>query len=224
MKNIIYAIAVVLSVSCTGKNSDCDSLLISGNIFNIDAGIVKVLDDDGSVIDSCLIEDGKFRVDIKLDYPRFITIIGNDIDDNNVLFSRLLAENSDIEISSNPDTRKTEFKGAALHDEYMEYMKYLLSLPEQEKVQDLYDDITKASVNGDEIKKNELYEELYSATDSVVSKLLNFKTDSPNSQAAAALVYEQISRLSNENKKFALSKFSKTLNSYYLDLLKNDVK
>lgn len=53
-------------------------------------------------------------------------------------------------MKGNAQELKCEYSGATLHDEYMDYVKYLLQLPSQKKVQQLYDRLAEADANGTE--------------------------------------------------------------------------
>ena len=121
--------------------------------------------------------------------------------------------------------REVTFEGATLHEEYMEYVKYLLTIPEQKEVQGLYNDLSEAIANGETSRKEKIMQELSIKRDTVISILMRYKEDAGRSQAAAALVYDQTSIHGIEEKKFAVSKFDSTFtDSYYLNKLRKEVE
>ncbi len=135
-----------------------------------------------------------------------------------------MLENKDITLKGNAEDRKCEYSGASMHDEYMDYVRYLLEIPAQKEVQKLYNDLAVASANGREQEKSEIEKTLSVMRDSVISELMRYRPDAGRSQAAAALVYDQTSIHGVEEKAFAVSKFDTDFtDSYYLNKLREEI-
>lgn len=107
-------------------------------------------DENLNTIDSVKADNGKFVLKGTLEHPEFVYLFATRDDGENCIFSKILLDNNDITMKGNAQELKCEYSGATLHDEYMDYVKYLLQLPSQKKVQQLYDRLAEADANGTE--------------------------------------------------------------------------
>lgn len=223
MKKYLWGLIALFAMACAPVSQD--EFTITGTVQNLDCGMVKIIDENQKIIDSLSFDNGNFIAKGHVDQPRFVYIFINDKLGNNCIFSKLLIENKNIQMQVDASERKATFIGASLHEEYMDYVKYLLTIPEQKVVQKLYNDLSVASANGQVERKEEIMQELSVMRDSVISILMKYKQDAGRSQAAAALVYDQTSIHGIDEKKFAISKFDPTFtDSYYLNKLRQEVE
>lgn len=219
----IVALAALASVSCDTVSREGFS--ITGSVEGLDSGVVKVIDEECNLLDSTTFDNGSFVVKGRVDQPVFVYVIVEDGDGNNCIFSRLLAENCDMLMHVDAAERRASFDGAALHDEYMGYVRYLLAMPEQRTVQRLYDDLNVARANGDRSGEERIGRELSEMRDTVIARLMGYGRNAARSQAAAALVYDQTSIHGIGEKRFAISMFDPDFNdSYYLNRLRREVE
>lgn len=221
---LILSLLTLFLMSCASKHKE-QGFIITGIVENLENGIVKILDEDQNIIDSTSFNDGEFIVKGHVDQPRFVYIFINDDQGNNYLFSKFLVENKGIQMQVDAHERKATFIGAPLHEEYMDYVKYLLTLPEQQIVQNLYNDLSVASANEETERVKKIQQELSQMRDTVVSILMRYKQDAGRSHAAAALIYDQTSIHGIDEKKFAISKFDSSFtDSYYLNKLRKEIE
>ncbi|HIU54655.1 MAG TPA: copper resistance protein NlpE N-terminal domain-containing protein [Candidatus Gallibacteroides avistercoris] len=223
LKAYVFAVIALWAVSCTSISKK-EGFVITGTVEGLEQGLVKVMDEDQNIIDSTSFNQGSFVVKGRVDQPRFVYIFVNDNKGDNYIFSKFLVENKDIKMQVDALERKATFLGAALHEEYMDYVRYLLSIPEQKIVQGLYNDLYVASANGEMEQRERVQQELSKMRNSVISILMRYKQDAGRSHAAAALVYDQTSIHGVDEKRFAISKFdSNFTDSYYLNKLRREV-
>lgn len=183
-----------------------------------------MVDEEQNRLDSVAVEHGRFVLKGMVDLPKFVYMFVVRHDGGNCIFSKILLENKDITMRGDANDRSCEYSGATLHGEYMDYVKYLLQIPYQLKVQQLYNELSEADANGEQQRKSAIEEELSVMRDSVISVLMRYRPDAARSQAAAALVYDQVSIHGMEEKVFAVSKFDKDFTgSYYLNKLREEI-
>lgn len=222
IKTYVTAAMVLFFASCTQKEEK--GFTISGEIAGLETGHAKLVDEEQNTLDSVAIENGRFVLKGNLKQPKFVYMFASHDNGDNCIFSKILLENKDIIMKGNAQDRKCEYSGATLNDEYMDYVRYLLEIPYQKKVQKLYNDLAEASANGKQQLKSEIEKELSAMRDSVISELMRYRPDAPRSQAAAALVYDQTSIHGIEEKAFAVSKFDADFTeSYYLNKLREEI-
>lgn len=222
LKTYLLAGTALFIASCTHNESKGFSVV--GEINGLENGFVKLVDENQNVIDSVNVQNGRFILNGAVEKPKFVYLFASRKNGDNCIFSKLLIENKSITMKGNAEDRKCQFFGATLNDEYMEYVKYLLQIPAQKEVQKLYNELAVASANNNHQLKYNLENKLSIMRDSVISELMRYKQDASRSQAAAALVYDQTSIHSIEEKRNAVSKFDSDFeDSYYLNKLREEV-